>query len=283
MAGRSLGWIGRIGLLTVVVAGCQSQTLPPPTPSRSPSPSPSASSEPTGARSLAPESTASPSASPLLTVPPVVFQDPALSCGDETVTFAPATLSGAPGAESGPDAAAAALRAFLQLPHEPDDFPDTGWWRVHETPDTVLFMAAGPAHMPWLQVGFGERGGRWELDVAGQCQLQLALPGDVVAGNWWLDPKFPFPTPEDKLIHALVQERACAGGQDPRERIIEPVVFYARLEITIIVPIWELPGGADCTGNMAVSWLIRLAEPVGDRRLLDGATQPPRDASRPPD
>lgn len=265
----------RLLLIAVLVAaGCGSEPSRPPSTDETARPAPGAST---------------PSWSPPVqsssreTVPPETLDEPMLSCGGD-LGFPPAALQGPTEIGIEPDLAAVALRTFLSEPHEPDLFPNGGWMRVVERPDRVLFLAPGPSATPWVMVAvvLSRERSAAVVDAFGQCRLAIDLPDDVVAGAWWVDPEFGSPQPMDTSVHAVVRERACAGGHSPEGRLLEPVVLSGLRDITIIVPIRRRRGPNDCTGNPAIRTLIRLPAPLGSRALLDGATLPPRDANGPP-
>jgi hypothetical protein len=108
------------------------------------------------------------------------------------------------------------------------------------------------------------------------------IEGRIGAARWWLDPAKPAPGPEATTIPALIQEVACASGQSPEGRVLEPAVFPS--EAAVLVQVWvrKAPGPQDCQGNPEFVLEITLPQPVGDRQLLDGSEVPPRDATGPP-
>lgn len=260
-------------ILLVFVVGCESGAPSPLSTNGPRQPTESAPSASLGA------ATAGPSATEAL--PPEVIREPMLSCGDELL-FSPTVFEGSASAESDLDPAAAVLREFLSEMHEPDDYPAYGWWRVAVGRDRVLFLAPGPTETPWLMVAAAWRADGWRIDAFGECQLSVALPDDVLAGEWWLDPAFPDPRPEEVAIHTLLRERACAGGHSPEGRVLDPIIIEDDDDVTVIAPIRRRPGPNDCAGNAAIPYTIRLSTPIGARRLLDGATLPPRDATTRP-
>lgn len=73
----------------------------------------------------------------------------------------------------------------------------------------------------------------------------------------------------------LVRERACASGQSAEGRIDDPDVDYRRDSVVITVEVRQRSSSEDCPGNPETPYLLRLEEPVGDRRLLDGGRRPP--------
>jgi hypothetical protein len=233
------------------------------------------------AASLAPSESAPPATSSP-TLPPAAVLDPFLTCGGEE-RFSPAALQLPGFAEREGDPAAAALRAFL-LKTQPEElvgvFPATGWHRVFESDQTVVFVARGPADMPWVMVAFDRGDTAWTIDGYGQCHMQIALPEGIGRATWWLDPAAGPPGPEATELSALIVEQNCASGKPPVGRVLPPAIVYGADAITITIAV-RMEGG-DCPSNPEFPLTIQLAEPLGDRALLDGSVFPPRDASGPP-
>jgi hypothetical protein len=88
---------------------------------------------------------------------------------------------------------------------------------------------------------------------------------------WHLDPDSPPPDPQATTFLAMVTERACAGGREIRGILLPPVIEYRADEVVVSLYVEPLPGGAqDCIGSPPTRVEIHLAEPLGDRRLVDG-------------
>ena len=71
----------------------------------------------------------------------------------------------------------------------------------------------------------------------------------------------------------------CSSGRtgDPQE----PSIDYADDEVVVTFTVLpELEGDFSCQGNDEVPVRVRLAEPLGDRRLVDGICGPDGDARR---
>ena len=109
------------------------------------------------------------------------------------------------------------------------------------------------------------------------------VEGRVNPASWWLDPAAAPLSPDATVIPGLAMELACASGQPPGDRLVDPQVFTSDLAILVNVWIRKLQGGQDCQGNPTAPIEIKLNEPVGDRQLLDGSEIPPRDATKPPE
>jgi hypothetical protein len=101
-------------------------------------------------------------------------------------------------------------------------------------------------------------------------------------GDWILDPEAPAPQPPDTQFVALVTERECASGKSSAGRIMAPSIIYEKDRILLIFAVRPPQGAVQtCQGNPATPYLIHLDQPIGDRRLLDGGSYPPHDATKP--
>lgn len=80
-------------------------------------------------------------------------------------------------------------------------------------------------------------------------------------------------------IDVLVNEFACAGGQSAEGRIVPPTVNYQTDAVIIAIEVIPKAGPNTCPGNPDTPYTVELAEPLGDRQLLDGRTDPPSDPS----
>jgi len=76
---------------------------------------------------------------------------------------------------------------------------------------------------------------------------------------------------------AMVTEVQCAGGQSSEGRIAGPEISYTDETVTVTLGVRRLSGANSCPGNPPTAVTVRLDEPLGDRVLLDGGTDPPRE------
>ena len=105
------------------------------------------------------------------------------------------------------------------------------------------------------------------LLVAGACGSDDKGPGATAA--WAIDMMRP-PTKESKSFTALVTRLGCSGGETGK--VLKPTVSAGEGQIVVTFTVKALPSGAySCPGNDQVPHLVDLGEPVGDRRLVDGA------------
>lgn len=75
-------------------------------------------------------------------------------------------------------------------------------------------------------------------------------------------------------IEVLVNERGCAGDQPAEGRIPTPRVVADEDRVVVTVSVIPLPGPQDCGDTPDTPFTIELDEPLGDRALLDGSSDP---------
>ena len=196
-----------------------------------------------------------------------------LTC-DGATRFHPALLAEPGQAETDPDPAAAALRAYLAGP-DGQSAPRTGWIRVMDVTDEAQFIAPTADAGEWHYVSFELRAGALQIGAYGSCRPEIALGPDVSRADVRLDPAFPAPDAAATSVHLLINERACSGGQSPEGRVVPPLVTTTAESVIIAILVRQIPGGNDCPGNPDFAVEVELPEPLGERELLDGAVFPP--------
>ena len=119
----------------------------------------------------------------------------------------------------------------------------------------------------------------WMLSQASQCAPQRVLQG-LGAAQVWLAAE---PDPAATTVELLVMEMACNSGEDAdgRVRLVEQVESTDAVELLIAVE--PRDGNAACPSNPATPFTVELAEPLGDRTLLDTSAHPPRPLDVAPD
>jgi hypothetical protein len=78
---------------------------------------------------------------------------------------------------------------------------------------------------------------------------------------------------------AILREKACASGQSPNGRIASTQVRFTTSTVTVTILVTRLPEPQDCQANPEFPVTVTLSEAVGDRQVLDGSEDPPRDAT----
>lgn len=237
---------------------------------------PTASTAPTATQQASP----SPSITPWPTIEPRLAFGDAVTCGDGTPTFPVLSLNLPPGAEKAADDSGKALAAFLSNPAiNPDPASKAGWRRVVLTTKDALFVSTQAPEASWLYVwlastGAGQPVAGWYFHTSGECRPEVDFGPDARRAEIYLDPGRPI-NPADRDVRLHLYELNCAGGQSPAGRILEPKLAYESDRILVAVVIRKLPGPRDCQGTDPYAYTLKLAEAIGQRKLLDAARVPP--------
>ncbi|HEY9564106.1 MAG TPA: hypothetical protein VIR30_10090 [Nocardioides sp.] len=96
--------------------------------------------------------------------------------------------------------------------------------------------------------------------------------GPAQPADWRLDPAGAL-DPSSREVAILVNERACASGRSADGRI-EVDVEYAADTVTLEVSVRPLNGDQECPSNPDTPYIVKLAEPLGDRDVM-GQSSPP--------
>ncbi|HET7520641.1 MAG TPA: hypothetical protein VFK61_03775 [Candidatus Limnocylindria bacterium] len=95
------------------------------------------------------------------------------------------------------------------------------------------------------------------------------VPDNASPAVWHIDGEQP--SGDATAFVAQVTERACASGRDIRDLLLPPVIDYGDEAIIVSLYLQPLGGGAQsCVGTLPTPFTIELAEPIGDRMLVDG-------------
>jgi hypothetical protein len=259
----------------LALSGCsgrQSTPVAPVTPART---APSASSPAPSSATASASSSAAPTNAG--------FGEARYSCDDDSAPFSLSLFDAPANAESEAHPAAERLRAALaQREFTIDSFPAAGYWLVSRTADKAEYIArATDGDPPFVHATFQRRDGAWNLWAYGECRPTIALDGASLA-TWVLDPALVIPSGAATSFTALVNERACTGGKPMAGRLLPPMITYGADTISVVFAARPLGGaGHDCPGNPSMRVVVELREPIGGRRLLDGAFFPPADRSAP--
>jgi hypothetical protein len=93
---------------------------------------------------------------------------------------------------------------------------------------------------------------------------------------WTLYPGTSVPKPTSRSIVIAVHENRCASGRNPIPYLQRPEVSFRRKAVLITLWIEVGEGFATCQGNPVGRLKVSLPKPLGDRRLYDGSSNPPR-------
>lgn len=182
------------------------------------------------------------------------------------------------------------VRAVLDEGGEATAEDPDAWVVLEDSPQRVSVLRPLPAvedfgggdvrtHELRVAERAGEDSDAWFLSTASTCALRTDL-GDLGPVTVTLDPEHP-PTPDAHELRLLVTETACNSGQDAegRVRLVGLVPDDGTIELVVAVEPRE--GEANCPSNPPTPFVVPLDEALGERTVLDGAVQPPREVTMP--
>ncbi len=214
--------------------------------------------------------------------------DISIACGRVAFPTVPADIDGLAPLDAD---AEAALEGALAGPAagEASYFVDEYTWSVVSRTEAELVLFGQPTvaldgaagqTTPYASMTFDRVGDEWSVNGFGQCRLEVSALG-LGPATVILDPDIA-PDPTSTELAVLIRERACSGGQAPVDREIVPVVTETETTVELIVLVAPVIGGATCPGNPLHPITVTLQQPLGDRTVIDGATQPGVVRSWPP-
>ena len=145
-----------------------------------------------------------------------------------------------------------------------------GWRLLSRTDDEVLFALHRAPKL--LTVGMRRAGRRRSWTVVGTSSSRplRAVRDGIRASSWRPDPTHEV-RPQDKVLRVLVTEQTFASGQRADGRLLAPELFADKSELVLTMFITPRPGYQSAAGNPETPARIALPDPVGARRLIDGA------------
>jgi hypothetical protein len=148
-------------------------------------------------------------------------------------------------------------------------------WRLaglDEEQATFVAPMAGAPHFAWFTLTHSD--GSWRNGGGGGCQPRVAL--DDAHGATWVADEHWDVGPDTTSFLAWVTETECVGGRSSEGRVRQPLIAYEAEQVAILFYV-DPPGTSGptfCIGNPPTPIRVHLAEPLGDRRLVDAATLP---------
>ena len=119
---------------------------------------------------------------------------------------------------------------------------------------------------------------RWGADRICLEPIDIPEADDAQPAGWVPAPGADL-SARSTRIDVLVHEFACAGGQSAEGRIVPPTIEYQPDAVIITIEVIPKAGPNTCPGNPDTPYTVELDEPLEDRQLLDGRTDPPSDPS----
>ena len=111
-------------------------------------------------------------------------------------------------------------------------------------------------------------------DCGDAQEVRLVLPDFIGEVEMQFDRRNP-PDSDSTTLHLLVTQKACASGRSGVERMLKPEVIESATEIRVAMGVIAGCGGR-CPGNPFVPITIKLAAPIGQRKIVDGLFLPPQ-------
>lgn len=211
-------------------------------------------------------------------------RQPALVSDGATLAFPPQALLGRADELDPQDAVVASLLKYLQGLAAPkraqgrskqaDAAAQTpslaGWRLLARTDGEALFGRGRPPQL--LLVTLRKRGLRrsWSCTSSGVARQLRAVRDGIRASSWRVDPEHELGS-QDTELRVLLTEQAFASGQSAEGRVLEPELYLDGEELLLRMFVTPRPGYQTATRNPETPVRIVLPEPVGARRLLDGA------------
>lgn len=164
------------------------------------------------------------------------------------------------------------LRHFLA---STDGVPKRGWRPLARTSERAEFVH-GRLDEGLLWLGLDLDSYRWIGGGPLECEPRSFRNGNP-AQPWFFDLDAPAPDPSAESVTVAIHEQACTGGRNPITHLERPVYTrYGKRAIVVIFWTERLEGPHSCPGNPIGRLELKLPGPVGDRKLFDGSTYPPR-------
>jgi len=212
--------------------------------------------------------------------------------------FATAALAGRPAPLDPQDPAAQALLSYLAsrmapkralrpwkrgAPARPAPPASLDGWRLLAQADgEVLFARGLPPQLLTVTLRRNALRRSWSCVGTRMARTLRATRDGIRASSWRLDPTEEI-QPEQTVLRVLVTEQAFASGQRAEGRVLVPDVYVDADELVLRMFVAPRPGYQTAMRNPETPVRVALAEPVGGRRLTDGAlVQFPLPAAAPP-
>jgi hypothetical protein len=155
-------------------------------------------------------------------------------------------------------------------------WPADGWFVLSASDDAVTLANIADDGMLVINAEMGRNGWIWAGAAGGgPCDVARRLPEGLGDVDWVLDPAFAAPDATTTEVHVLATETACAGGADLGERLLGPQVVETAADVRIVFAAIPQAGDATCPSNPPTAVTITLAQPLGDRVLVDGLSVGP--------
>jgi hypothetical protein len=152
-----------------------------------------------------------------------------------------------------------------------------GWRLLARAGSEVLFGRARPPRLVLVTLSKNALRRSWKCTKSGVAKPLRATRDGIRASSWRLDPTYEL-TPADTELRVLLIEQAFASGQSAEGRLLTPDLYADGDELVLRMFVKPRPGFQTATRNPETPVRVALPEPIGERRLIDGALLAPERA-----
>jgi len=150
----------------------------------------------------------------------------------------------------------------------------TGWRLLARDGGEVLFGRGAPPQLLLVTLRKNPLRRSWTCVRSGVARPLRATREGIRASSWRLDPTYEL-GPEDTELRLLLTEQAFASGQSAEGRLLVPDLYRDGEELVLRMFVTPRPGYQTATRNPETPVRVALSEPLGQRRLIDGALLAP--------
>lgn len=144
-----------------------------------------------------------------------------------------------------------------------------GWRELARSDDEALFGRGTPPQLLTVAATRGIRN-RWSPLGASNARPLRAVRDGARASSWRLDPSVEA-RPDLQELRILVTERTMASGTPAAGRLLAPDLYLDDQRAVLTVYVRPIEGYVGRTGKHETPVIVTLPEPLGARRLTDGA------------
>jgi hypothetical protein len=144
-----------------------------------------------------------------------------------------------------------------------------GWRLLASSEDRRIYGKGVPPRLITVGVKRESRN-RWVIQAVSPARQLRASRDSVRASSFRLDPDRP-PRPEDSVLRLLVVEQTRSGGRLAYGRFQAPDLYMDDEEVLLRCFITPLAGWQAGTRRWETPVFVQLPEPLGSRRVVDGA------------
>jgi len=217
--------------------------------------------------------------------PHLVARHPELISDGGGLPFPPAALAGSPGLLDPGDPAVGALIAQINARGAPTGFRApwkrdpvaqpvprslASWRLLARTDGEALFGRGQPPQLLTAAVRQDARRGTWKCVAVSRARQLRTTRDGIRASGWRLDPTREL-DPAETLLRVLVTEQTFAGAQRAHGRVLAPHLHVNAGGLVLTIFVTPKPGPQVRAANPETPVRVALPQPVGLRRLTDGA------------